>query len=221
MLDMPAMAANPSVNSNAGRNSGSNSSPKPLGLVIQADSALLDNSQAAIGTTVFAGDALETQAGGTLRLRVGSGQLYLLASSAATLVQSDAAPQAHILRGTIGFSTTAPGQIEIDTPLGIIRAQANGPSYGQVRIVGPEEIAVTSFRGNLTIDCDGDTYALDSGKSYDVTLESGAQPASDDVDAHRKRRRRLAVIIILGGQALTGYILWQEMSESCHDFSGC
>lgn len=183
---------------------------------------MLDNSEAAIGTTVFAGDALETQAGGMLRLRVGSSQLYLLGASAATLVQSTAVPQAHILRGTVGLSTIAPSPLELDTPLGIVRAEKGGAAYGQVRIVSPEEIVLTSFHGNLTIDYEGDTHTIESGKSYDVTFEAATPQDSSFVSADNgKKRRRIVTAIVAGAMVLTGYFVWQEWSESCYGFNGC
>lgn len=217
MIELPAAWANPAVNPSAG----TKSSPKPVGLVIQADSALLDNSVVSVGTTVFDGDALETQAGGTLRLRVGSSQMYLLATSAATLVQSPTITQAHILRGTIGFSTIAANELEVTSPLGTIRA-GNGAAYGQVRVVSPQEIVVTSFRGDLSIERDGDTYPVESGKSYDVTLAPESQSSSGFVSANNNHRRHLILTaIIVGGEAITAYILWQEYSESCYGFKGC
>jgi hypothetical protein len=209
MLDMPAMAAA--------------SSPKPLGLVIQADNALLANSTAAIGTTVFSGDALETQDGGTLRLRVGSSQLYLLSSSAATLSQSAAVPQVQVIRGTVGISTIAPEQIEIETPLGTVRPAKGQAAYGQVRLVSPQELIVSAFRGNLSIEFNSESHTIEAGKSYDVTLSPEPQSAEgyNDVTAPKDKRRLLLKAIIVGGMALTGYLLWQEESESCYGFKGC
>ena len=55
---------------------------KPLGFVIQAQSAQISDAKVAIGTTVYPGDKVQTEAGGALRLRMGTTQLYLLASKA-------------------------------------------------------------------------------------------------------------------------------------------
>ncbi|HXZ12193.1 MAG TPA: hypothetical protein VEG64_07355, partial [Candidatus Sulfotelmatobacter sp.] len=45
---------------------------KPLGMVIQAEVAHLDNANAVVGATVYPGDALATEPGGSLRLKLGS-----------------------------------------------------------------------------------------------------------------------------------------------------
>jgi hypothetical protein len=207
MLYMPANAA----------------SEKPLGLVIQAQLAHLDSADAAIGTTVYSGDALDTQEGGTLRLKVGASQLYLLSGSAATFAPSDSGAHVNVIRGTVGILSINPNQIELETSLGTVHAANGSAAYGQVRIIGPEEMIVSAYRGNLVIDRDDEEHVVEAGKSYDVKLEPESEPASQVVSPtnHRKRRRLALILIIVGGEALTGYILWQEWSESCHDFKGC
>jgi len=222
-IDLPAGAVtNPGSASKPGGGSAASASTdsKPVGLVIQAQSAILDNSEAAIGTTIYAGDELETQAGGILRLRVGSGQFYMLASSAATLVQTGRVPQVHLLRGTVGISAPGPNQLELDTPLGVVRAN-DGPAYGQVRIVSPDEIVVSSFHGSLTIDYDGDVHSIEAGKSYAVTLEPETQDNKVVAYKDRRKRRRLVLaLIFLGGETIAGIILWQNLTESCSNFPG-
>jgi len=207
MLYMPANAA----------------TEKPLGLVIQAQLAHLDSADAAIGTTVYSGDALDTQDGGTLRLKVGASQLYLLSGSAATFASSENAAHVNVIHGTVGIFSTNPNQIELETPLGTIRAAKGSSAYGQVRIAGPEEMIVSAYKGTLVIDCDGEEHSVEAGKSYDVTLMADPEPASPIVSptSKRKRRRLALILIVVGGETLTGYLLWRDWSESCHDFKGC
>ena len=63
LLDIPAFAA----------------AEKPLGMVIQAQEALLDKAKLQVGTSIYGGDTVVTDAGGGLRLKLGGSQLYLLA----------------------------------------------------------------------------------------------------------------------------------------------
>src|SRR6202050_1267312 len=93
---------------------------KPLGLVLQAESAQVSNAKVAIGTTVYPGDKLETDAGGKLRLRMGTSQLYLLASSSATLGQRTDSLFAEVSRGTVGFSSNSAGQLETSVSHGVV-----------------------------------------------------------------------------------------------------
>src|SRR5580704_3131197 len=90
LLDIPAFAA---------------AAEKPLGMVIQAQEAQLDNAKLVVGTSIYGGDTVVTDAGGGVRLKMGDSQLYLLAESAATLSQNAAVVRAVVARGTVGFSS--------------------------------------------------------------------------------------------------------------------
>jgi hypothetical protein len=198
---------------------------KPLGLVLQAESAQISNAKVAIGTTVYPGDKVETDAGGKLRLRMGTSQLYLLASSSATLGQRSDSLFAEVSRGTVGFSSNGADQLELEVPQGVIRASNGQPAYGQVTIVSPQEIIVSAFHGSLVLDNDGELHTIPEGKSYRVTmdLEPAAVPVpaaaayrenADNTPAKR-RRRKLAFILLFGGiGAAVSYGVWSVLSES-------
>jgi hypothetical protein len=217
LLDIPGFAAN----------------EKPLGLVLQAQEASVDHAKLAVGTTVYPGDTIETEAGGTLRLKLGTNQLYLLASSAATLAQNSAVVHAVVDHGTVGFSSNGSDKIELEIPEGILRAADGVPSYGQVTINGPLEVVISAYRGTLVLDNEGELHTILAGKSYRVTMdlepatavEPAAVSAQDSQDApvqpvqRKRRRRRLAFYLIFTG-ALTGlsYALWDELTESPSNF---
>ena len=55
----------------------------PLGMVLQADHAVVGADLIESGATVYAGDILETNEAGALRARLGGAQLYLRANTAA------------------------------------------------------------------------------------------------------------------------------------------
>ena len=89
---------------------------KPLGLVTQAQAARLGAATVVIGTSVYTGDTLTTDEGGTVRLKVGGSQFYLLASSSATLSANSSAVDASVDRGTVGFSSNGVDQIALEIP---------------------------------------------------------------------------------------------------------
>ena len=92
MLNLPAYAANDS----------------PLGMIIQAEGlAHLGPAKAAIGSTVYPGDSIFTETGSTMRLRVGSSQVYLLSESGASLSQGKDMVHVVVSHGTVGFSSPA------------------------------------------------------------------------------------------------------------------
>ena len=193
-------------------------SEKALGKVVQAQDAQIGEAKVAVGTTVYPGDTVATQAGGALRLRLGTSQAYLLSSSAATLAQDADAIRAVVTRGTVGFSSNGKEQFELEIPEGILRAANGQPAYGQVTITGPQEVVITAYKSDLVLDNDGELHTIAAGKSYRVTMdEDPATAAADEqtVSPRKRRRRRLAFALILtGAMALAGGIIWNQLSES-------
>jgi hypothetical protein len=178
-----------------------------------------------VGTSIYRGDTVVTDAGGGLRLKLGGSQLYLLADSTATLAQNATAIHATVARGTVGFSSTGADDIELEIPQGILRAADGQPAYGQVTILSAQEVAISAFREALVLDNDGELHTIPAGKNYRVTMEfdqadQQTPPASAGGDnpiiqPRKRRRRKLAFYLIFTG-AMAGltYGIWQELSES-------
>jgi hypothetical protein len=210
LLDIPALAA----------------TAKPLGLVVQAREAMLDNSTLAVGTTVFPGDTVQTDEGGTLRLKFGTNQLYLLSSSAATFSQNENTIRATVARGTVGFSSNASSELELAIPQGILRAARGQAASGQVTITNPQEVVISSYQGALVLDNEGEFHTIPAGKTYRVTmdLEPAAEPAAParrDQDPNKdagviptKRRKLYFELILVGAAAIGTYFIWREVTES-------
>jgi hypothetical protein len=116
----------------------------PLGMVVNAENAHLSEATAALGTNVFAGDSLQTDPDGTLRVRVGSNQVYLAAASFAMLLQDHDNIRVKLDRGTVGFSSPAASHFEIETPVGIIRGANGKAAFGEVTVIGPGKIMVAA-----------------------------------------------------------------------------
>jgi hypothetical protein len=196
------------------------SSEKPLGVIAQAERAHLDSANAATGATVYAGDTFDTETGGTLRLRVGASQFYLLASSAATLAQNSSGAMLSLTRGTAGFSSAASGQLQLDTPAGIVRGADGKPAYGQVTIKSANELVVSAFRGDLVLDNEGEFHSIPEGKSYRVVIESDQEPASGDnkdfhpAENHHRKRRLIFALILTGAVTLMSYEIYNSLTES-------
>ena len=210
LLDIPALAA----------------TAKPLGLVVQAREAMLDNSTLAVGTTVFPGDTVQTDEGGTLRLKFGTNQLYLLSSSAATFSQNENNIRATVARGTVGFSSNASSELELAIPQGILRAARGQAASGQVTITNPQEVVISSYQGALVLDNEGEFHTIPAGKTYRVTmdLEPAAEPAAParrDQDPNKdagviptKRRKLYFELILVGAAAIGTYFIWREVTVS-------
>jgi hypothetical protein len=204
MLNLPVMAA----------------SSKPLGMVVSADHASLDNAKAAIGADIYSGDALATDAGGSLRLKVGPGQVYLLSGSSATLVPLENKVQAKVERGTLDFSTSAPEQLEVGTPLGIVRGADSQRVFAQVAVLSPTKMQISAYEGTLLVTAlNGEQKTIEQGQTYEATLaapEPGGAQNSAGVGGSGINWKHVAVVAaIAGAVGGTALALWIEETESC------
>jgi hypothetical protein len=195
----------------------------PTGVVSDAVRANVDGTNAALGANVYAGDALTTNSGGTLRLRVGSGQLFLLASSDASMTQDHGRIDMLVKTGTAGFSATDVDPLEIDTPVGTVRPANDQHSYGQVTLIGPRQILITSYSGTLLLTRNGEDRLIEAGKSYRVTLAADSAnepaPAPDPqggagagTGSHKHQWLFDAAIAAAAGGG--GYAIWDILCES-------
>lgn len=160
-------------------------SAQPLGMVVTAEHARLGNASAVTGTAFYPGDALATESDGSMRLKIGASQVYLLSSTAATLLQQGNKVQAKVERGTLGFSMPALGQLEIGTPLGVVRAANGQRVLGQVVVLSPSKIQVSAYDGTLVVAASsGPEKTIEPGESYEATLVSDAGPSDEIGRAH-------------------------------------
>jgi len=209
LLNLPAFAAN----------------EKPLGLVTQAQEAQIGTAVMTVGTTVYPGDTVETDTGGTLRMKIGGSQVYLLASSAATLSQKSDMVHALVARGTVGFSSNGTDQVGLEIPEGIVSAANGQPAYGQVTLTGPREVVISAYRGTLVLDNEGELHTIPAGKSYRVTMDlepAATKPVQEaagvggkDQDIVAPKRRHLVFdIIVVGTLAAVSAVVYYEVTQS-------
>jgi hypothetical protein len=199
-------------------------SEKPLGVVLTADHARLDNASATTGADVFSGDALVTDQAGSMRITIGPSQVYLLAVTSASLEPDGNRVQARVNIGVMGFSTTAPSQFEVQTPLGLIRAADAQPIFGQVNVVNSTKLLVSSFKGTLVFtDSSGDQKLIPQGETYEADLaqddqnpppQGGVIPAVHQPVDFKKVAEYAAPFI---GAGLLACWLWPESP----DHMGC
>jgi hypothetical protein len=191
----------------------------PLGSIVQAYLGRVDGTEAVMGSAVYPGDALDTDDGGTLRLKIGPTQLYLMGSTAVTLGQSGETVQVNMTRGTMVFSSIALGQLEIETPVGTIRAVQGRPASGQVTLVDECEAIVSTTQETLVVERNREQHTIETGKSYDVIRKDGACGAALDragvVSAGTNHLVLKAIVVVTAGVA--AYYIWDH-AESPSSF---
>ncbi len=204
-------------------------SAAPLGMVVTAENARLDNTAAVRGVDLYPGDQLATEVNGSLRLKLGASQVYLLALSAATLAQEQNRVRARLERGALGFSTDAAGKLEVETPAGSLRAAEGQAVYGQVAIISASEVRVNCYEGTLLVkSADGSDRTIAAGESYEATLapNAGSDNAPIVGAGHGTRLNWNWRKIALYGSSLaalgaTAYIIYDELTESCSRPDNC
>ncbi len=199
-----------------------------LGTVITADKAHVGEGSAAVGTTVFGGDRLSTDAQGSVQVRAGAARLLLQGSSLAEVNDTEGAPSAKLLLGTATFSTGNAHAFTLFASKAAIRAQSNAPTIGQVTFINARELVVTSKRGPLTITVDDETQLIADGTSYHVYLDpnadpqgpqgagSGSGPGGGRGGSPLKAGRSRFLIIAVGITGIATYFAVSEALESPH-----
>jgi hypothetical protein len=142
-----------------------------LGTIVTSEHALIGDSSAEVGTTVFSGDRLSTEREGSVQIRAGAARLLLQSGTMATLSDTGGAPSAKLFLGTATFSTGNSKAFTLFASRAAIRAQSDGPTIGQVTYLNEKELLVISKRGPLTITVDGETEVIADGAAYRVLLD--------------------------------------------------
>jgi hypothetical protein len=194
----------------------------PLGMVVNAENAHLGEANAAMGTNLFGGDSLQTDPGGTLRVRLGASQVYLGSASYATLFDERTVVRLKLDRGTIGFSSSASNRLEIATLVANIRPADGQAAFGEVTILNPTTILVAAYRGSLVVSNAGFERTVKEGDAFNVSLAQ-TQDDTDDNGGGSNRHHRSAVhnsepiiftAIVAGALAGLGFLVWHLADES-------
>jgi hypothetical protein len=89
-----------------------------------------------------------------------------------------------------------------------------------VALTGPNEMIISSYRGGMVLDNDGELHTIAAGESYRVVVEdsevtAAAQP-DDPSSPHKGRRRRKLAFYIVTTAAVAGIsaAIWNKLSES-------
>jgi hypothetical protein len=144
----------------------------PLGVVQQASHAHVKQGEVTEGATVYAGEELGTDVGGVLALSVGGAGFTLLESSRAFFYSSAAGPIAELRNGAATFRKEAGGAtIAIVASDVRITSKGDGPVTGQVMIVSPCEVRVTTVVGQVEVTSGSETHLIGERETYSVTPE--------------------------------------------------
>jgi hypothetical protein len=146
----------------------------PLGAITQSSGGHLNNTTASVGTTIYDGDRLSTEAAGSLTLHSGPVQLTLAEDSVLFVNHDGPALTAMLQRGTVAFSMESGGTLTINAVDVRVRPQSSAATAGQVTLENCA-VLVTSRVQSLEVTAGKETKIVEEGKSYRVSLEGACK----------------------------------------------
>ncbi len=175
---------------------------QPLGVVLQAENAQLGAGEAVIGSTVFNGDSLATGLNGNLSVRVGRAQLYLPENSSATVRGAFGGVNVTLQSGTLFFSSEDAGVVEVSASEVVIRSRRGQPVYVKVKVSGPNELEIVSYRGTLDVTAGDDTRAVTEKTAYRVLTEPEGSDQGGAAPAGHRRGKFIAILFFAAATAV-------------------
>src|ERR1700728_229755 len=131
---------------------------KVLGIVSQTNLGHIDQTDARMGSDVYSCENLTTDDGGTMRVRISGGQIFLATQSNAELEDENTEIEVLADSGTIGFSEPSTGTLSIRTPAGMVRAEGGSAAAGEITYKGTTALIIKYGLGNLTLYNDGELW---------------------------------------------------------------
>jgi hypothetical protein len=143
-------------------------------MVLQANRARVGAAEAVNGTTLFAGDELYADAGGSLRVRVKSSIVYLPADSSAQIEDWNGAAGISLARGGLDFTLSTTDLVGLRVGDLELRSTASS-SHGQVRRLNENELMISCLSGELLAVVGDESLKIPAGQTAHLLVQSGQQ----------------------------------------------
>ena len=121
----------------------------PLGTVLAADNAHAGVDATYSGSTIYDGDRLVTQDIGTMRVRLGTGQMFLHQNTSALVHSIPNGFSADLDAGIVSISSAEGQTFQLLADGATIRPASTHPTSAQIAKISPTEVILTPTRGAL------------------------------------------------------------------------
>jgi hypothetical protein len=158
----------------------------PLGVVLQASLAHVRQSSLTEGASVFPGEEINTDVGGSVDIRIANSRYGLAANSHGRFYPSHGAKGsvAELTTGTLTFRRDNGDSVAVVASDVRIVPQGDAPATGQVTVYSPCKINVTAITGDLQVTAGAETHIVAEKESYEVLPQQAvisiANPISPD-----------------------------------------
>jgi len=198
MLESPVMAAPPGTPS------------APLGTVLAADNVHAGVDAIYSGATIYDGDRLVTQDIGTMRVRLGTGQMFLHQNTSALVHAIPNGFSADLDAGIVSISSAEGQTFQLLADGATIRPANTHPTSAQIAKISPTEVILTPTRGALQITMGDEVKTVEAGGSYKMEVETEDPGQKRQVPVAAARNHFIIIAIAALGVA-TGLIIWRAL----------
>ncbi len=176
-----------------------------LGLVARSLKAHIGDAVLTEGSTIYSGDYLSTEDGGSLLIRIGGLSLELQGYSAAHLYRTPYGAIAELDRGTAVY-TTPGGHENLVLVASDVRVtpELAVADLGRVTINDACNVTVASQRGQANVQVGSESHGVEEGKAYrvraenEVTYREYVSPDANDYHDYHAHRPCAAAQIVKG-----------------------
>jgi hypothetical protein len=172
----------------------------PLGVVLQANLAHVKGTTLTEGATVYPGEDLSTDDGGSLDLRIVNSRFGLAANSRAHFYSGSSGSVAELDSGTLTFRRDA-GADGVEVVASDVRIVPNshGPVAGQVTFLSACKITVASVAGEIEVTSGKESRTVKEGEAYSVLPEVGVLAVQtyispDDPEYHKSHSHQTCAL---------------------------
>jgi len=174
-----------------------------LGVVSQSSLGHLNSGNATVGSTIYNGDRLSTEAGGTLGVRSGSVQLVLPENSAIFAGQEGPTLTAALQQGSVSFTVESGGVLRLTAADVRVRPQSSALTVGQMTLEKCA-VVVTSRLQTLEVTAGKETKIVEAGQSYRVAIEGDCGHRRNTLPIPTAQSRFLLIPILAGAITIWG-----------------
>jgi len=182
----------------------------PLGIVLAAENAHTGVDASYGGATIYDGDRLVTQIDGTMRVRLGTGQLFLHQNTTTQVHAFANGFSADLDAGTVSVSSSEGQTFQLFADGATIRPASTNPTSVQVAKISSTELILTSTRGALQITMGDEVKTVEAGSSYKMEVETENSDPQRQTPFPTARNHFIIIAIIAVGVA-TGLIIWRAV----------
>ena len=119
---------------------------------------------------------------------------------------------ANLDNGTVVVSSAEGQTFQLIADGATIRPANSQPTSGQISMISPTELILTSTRGTLQVTMGDEVKTVEAGSSYRLEVETeDPGPSPDPQTPHPTARNHFLWIAIPAIAAVTGIVIWRAL----------